>query len=362
MKNFFIFLFLAIAVSTFAQETDQKIIIITTDGFRWQEVFNGMDSAIANNEKFNQGDSAYLFKTYWHDDATERRKKLLPFLWSTIAMKGQILGNRQYENKVNVSNPYWFSYPGYSEIFTGFADTAINSNEYPPNPNKNVLAFLNDQPAYKGKVAVFGAWDAFDRILNEEQNKFPVFSAFDSFGGSNPSAAERLINAMNVQSHKPWGDEECLDVFTHFGALSYLKEKKPKVLYIAYGETDEWAHSGKYRFYLEAAHQVDAWLKSFWNYIQSDPYYKNKTTLLITTDHGRGDAIKEQWTSHSRSIEGADEIWIAAIGPKIESKGERKDPVQLYQAQLAQTIAKLLGYDFKARHKIAPAIPVLFKK
>ena len=63
----------------YAQSTAENIIIVTTDGFRWQEVFGGMDSAIANQKKFNQGDSAYIFKTYWADNAVERRKKLFPF-------------------------------------------------------------------------------------------------------------------------------------------------------------------------------------------------------------------------------------------------------------------------------------------
>lgn len=67
------------------------------------------------------------------------------------------------------------------------------------------------------------------------------------------------------------------------------EKNKPRVLYIAYGETDEWAHAGQYRFYLDAAKQVDAWIKKIWEFVQTDPQYKNKTALLITVDHGRGD-------------------------------------------------------------------------
>jgi len=36
-----------------AQNKTENIIIITTDGFRWQDVFKGMDSAIANNTATN---------------------------------------------------------------------------------------------------------------------------------------------------------------------------------------------------------------------------------------------------------------------------------------------------------------------
>ncbi|MEO7292515.1 MAG: alkaline phosphatase family protein [Ginsengibacter sp.] len=367
MKYSYIILILFITNIASAQSNTQKanaenIIIITTDGFRWQEIFKGMDSSIANNKKFNQGDSAYLFETFWSNDENERRKKLMPFLWSAIDTKGQLYGNRALGNKVNNANRYWFSYPGYNEIMTGYPDTAINSNNYPPNPHVTVLEFLNQQPKLKGKVLAFGAWDAFDRILNEKRSGIPVLSAFDLSGGKNPTANQKLINEMLTDSYKPWRNEECLDVFTHYLAMEELKTKKPKVLYIAYGETDEWAHSGHYRSYLDAAHQVDKWIKQIWEFVQSDPAYRNKTTLFITTDHGRGDKIKTEWTSHSSSITGADEIWFAAMGPGISGKGEMKISMQLYQKQFAQTIAKLMGYTFKSEHPIAEEIKILSNK
>ncbi|HQW85282.1 MAG TPA: hypothetical protein PK987_12490, partial [Ferruginibacter sp.] len=270
MKLYFTLLFSIICFCAISQKAD-NIIIITTDGFRWQEVFTGMDSAIANNKKYNQGDSAEIYKQYWSADPMVRRKKLMPFLWSTIENNGQIYGNRKLGNKIDNANPYWFSYPGYNEIFTGYPDTLVNSNSFPPNPNTNLLEFLNKHVKYKNKVAAFGAWDAFNRILNEERAKIPVYAAYDKTGGTNPTTKEQLMNSMMQDSYRAFGDEEVLDVFTHYNAINYLQTKKPRVLYIAYGETDEWAHSGHYKDYLHAATQVDKWIKDIWNYIQTDP-------------------------------------------------------------------------------------------
>ncbi|HET7898861.1 MAG TPA: hypothetical protein VFL47_14350, partial [Flavisolibacter sp.] len=222
MKSYSFLLVLLTTLFAGAQPVE-NLIVVTTDGFRWQEVFSGMDSAIANNRRFNQGDSAYLFQKYWSNNATERRKKLLPFLWSTVSAQGRIYGNRTLGNQVDNANPYWFSYPGYSEIMTGFADTAINTNSYPPNPNVTVLEFFNRQPKLKGRVVAFGAWEAFDRILNEKRSGIPVISAFDESGGKNPTARQKLINAMLADSYKPWHNDECQDVFTHYGALEALK-------------------------------------------------------------------------------------------------------------------------------------------
>ena len=337
----------------------ENVIVITTDGLRWQEVYKGMDSLIAANGRFNQGrgDSAKIFENYWAANEMERRKKLLPFFWDSIGQKGQLYGNRAYDNKVDVANPYWFSYPGYNEIFTGYPDTAINSNDYMANPHTTVLEYINQQEGFKGKVAAFGAWAAFDRILNKERCGFPVVAAFSATGGDHPTPKEELINAMLKNSYKPYGQGECLDVFTHYAAMEYLKEKKPRVLFIGYGETDEWAHAGQYKDYLDAAKQVDTWIKEIWEYVQSTPGYKNKTAIFITTDHGRGDVIKDKWTSHgSGGVTDSHEMWMAVIGPGIPAKGEVKTAMQLYQKQSAQTIASLLGLHYEANHPVAEEV------
>ena len=358
----FLLLFLILAFSSLcAQQQTQNIIIITTDGFRWQEVFKGMDTAIANNPKYYEHDSEYIYKQYWNDDINERRKLLLPFLWTTVAEKGQIFGNRTKGSKVDNKNPYWFSYPGYSEIMTGFADTAINKNSYPPNPHTTVLEFLNRRPKLKGRVAAFGAWEAFDRILNEDRAQFPVISGFNPTGGKTPTNNEKMINRLLKDSYKPWLEDECLDVFTHHAAMEWLKTRKPRVLYIAYGETDEWAHAGYYRSYLDAAHQVDAWIKEIWDFVQKDPQYKNKTSLFITVDHGRGDIKKEEWSSHNDKVADSHEIWFAVMGPDTPVRGELATEMQLYQQQFAQTIARLMGYTYTAAHPIADAILYVFK-
>ncbi|TDO26875.1 phosphoglyceromutase [Sediminibacterium goheungense] len=359
MQKILLSVFTFLVLSVQAQKTE-NIIIITTDGLRWQELFKGMDETIARDSRFNQDDSAAIFKEFGGSSESQKRKKLMPFLWNTLAIKGQLYGNRTVGSNVNVSNRYWFSYPGYNEILSGYADDRINSNDYAPNPNTTITEFFNQQPALKGKVGAFGAWEAFNRILNEQRSGVPVVAAYDTCGGKKPNTNELMINKLLRDSHKQWG-EECFDVFTHHAAMEYLKKEQPRVMYIAYGETDEWAHSWKYKYYLTAARQVDNWIGEIWNYIQSTPAYKDKTTLFITTDHGRGDKDKSKWTSHGSDIEGADEIWFAVMGPDTAPLGEIRNSPQLYQKQFAQTIAKLMGYTFKADQPIADAIKEVIK-
>ncbi|MEO6219051.1 MAG: hypothetical protein ABIO81_01390, partial [Ginsengibacter sp.] len=162
----FCLLFIATVEQSFAQLKTETVVVITLDGMRWQEVFGGADSALLNNKSFTR-DSAGTSRKFWNNDVLVRRKNLFPFLWSTVVEKGQLYGNRLYENKVNNANKYKFSYPGYNEIFTGYPDTAVNSNDKILNKNINVLEFINQQSSYKNKVAAFATWDVFPYILNK---------------------------------------------------------------------------------------------------------------------------------------------------------------------------------------------------
>ncbi|HEY0066774.1 MAG TPA: hypothetical protein VGB46_05415, partial [Flavisolibacter sp.] len=144
------------------------MVIITLDGFRWQEVFGGADSALISNSDVTL-DTSTNKALYWSSSFEERRKKLMPFLWNVVASRGQIFGNRNYNNNVNVSNPYALSYPGYSELLTGSVDFSITGNHRKKNQNRNVLEVLNSNKSYSGKVAAFTSWDMFPYILNEER-------------------------------------------------------------------------------------------------------------------------------------------------------------------------------------------------
>ena len=357
-----IFLTCIISVSFGQKGKTENVIIVTLDGMRWQDVFGGADEELINNPKYSY-DTASLKKKFWAGTEDERRKKLMPFFWNTIATKGQLYGNRKYGNNVNNANRYWFSYPGYNEIFTGYPDTAVNSNDKIPNKNESVLAFLNKRPEFNGKIAAFTSWDVFDAIFNEEKYGFLVSSGFDKLPAAIANTPElQLLNEMQFQSPKPLGNGVRPDYVTYYLAKCYLKKYQPRVLYIAFDETDDYAHGGRYDYYLNYAYLNDQWIADLWNTIQSLPAYKDKTTLLITTDHGRGDKTKSEWTSHGEKILDASEIWIAAIGPDTKPLGELKGQTQLYQKQVAGTIAALLGLQFKTDHPVAEPIQGIILK
>jgi hypothetical protein len=75
--------------------------------------------------------------------------------------------------------------------------------------------------------------------------------------------------------------------------------------------------------------------------------YAGKTTLLITTDHGRGGG-PDGWRGHGEDVAESELMWIGAIGPNIVPLGERTNTATLTQSQIAATIAALLGFDYRA--------------
>ncbi|MHA4810320.1 alkaline phosphatase family protein [Flavitalea flava] len=320
----------------------ENLVIFTLDGMRWQEIFGGADSALLNNAAYTQ-DKDGLKKRFWSDDTQERRKKLFPFFWGILQKNGQLYGNRTLGNQVDVANPYKFSYPGYNEIFTGYPDTAVNSNDKVLNKNTNVLEFINKQKGYAGKVAAFSTWDVFPYILNAGRSGIYVNSDVDTLRFS--SKGLQLVNEMQFLAPRPIGVRQ--DFLTYFAGKEYLNAYEPKVLYIAFDETDDFAHAGLYDQYLNSAHAEDGMIGDLWNKLQSMPRYKDKTTLIITCDHGRGDKIKSQWRDHGQKVEDSKEIWMAVIGPDTKPAGEVTTKTQLYQKQWAPTIAALLGFDFK---------------
>ncbi|EAZ80236.1 hypothetical protein [Algoriphagus machipongonensis] len=349
----------SMAQVSLAQEyKTENVILITFDGLRWQEVFKGADSLMVNDTGMIKSPGS-LLDDFWNSDPLKRREMLLPFFWNTISKEGQIYGNRAYGNKVNNQNSMWFSYPGYNEFLSGFADDErINSNDKINNPNVTLLEYLNTMPEYQGKVMAFGSWDVFPYIVNEERSGVPVNAGFDIAEGDDLTAEEILTNKLQSEIRGPWGGVR-LDPFTHSYAMSALKSKKPKVLYIAYGETDDWAHENHYDEYIWSAKQTDAYIKEIWEFIQSDPQYKDKTTLIIGVDHGRGTS-KTSWRSHGSSILEAGEIWMAAMGPDTPATGEMKIEGQWQSAMVARTVFKLLGLEYPDE-KAAPVIKEMIK-
>jgi hypothetical protein len=135
------------------------------------------------------------------------------------------------------------------------------------------------------------------------------------------------------------------------------KMTSPELFSMSVNKTDHWGHEYQYDTYLNLIHEADGFIK----YIQQDDFYKDKTTLFITTDHGRGTG--DQWHTHSADkVAYGEEIWFAVAGPDTNATGEQKVEGQYFQNQFAKTMAAFLGFDFNTGRAVGEVISSVMDK
>lgn len=349
-KRFLLLVLLfAFGLTSHAADTKTKnVILITVDGVRWQEVFRGAEQLLMNHTNGGVGNVDRLKAAFGRDTEETRREALLPFFWSTIARQGQLYGNTNKGSTALLTNGRKFTYPGFNEIFTGFADDRINSNAKRDNPNVTVFEWLHRKPAFAGRAVAFANWDTHFYIFNARRSGIPTWTGYDGANSLTfpPGSRLALIEQMHRDITPLWPDMD-FDVFYAHALLEYLPEKKPRLAWLGLSEPDEWAHEGRYDHYLWSAHKMDSYLKRLWETLQSLPEYRDQTTLIVTPDHGRGSGPTE-WRNHGAAVEGAENIWIAILGPDTPPLGERSNMETVFQNQLAATLASLLGEDYNA--------------
>lgn len=326
----------------------RNVILVTIDGLRWQEVYRGADAAMMDKEAGGvPGDALEALRTdFLADSPEERRRRLMPFFWSTVVPRGVAYGNRDLGSPANVRNSAWVSYPGYNELLTGRPDPRLTDNKPVPNPNVTVLEWLDSRPDFRGRVAASTAWRVFTAILNVERSGLPLFVTPQNSapGAVSPRLAELERWMADIP---PITRNEHFDVFAYRAALEMIETRRPRVFLLGLGEPDEWGHARRYDRYLDSIRRCDRFVAELWAKLQEMPEYRGSTTLVLTTDHGRG-VNAGDWTRHNRSTPHSDETWLAVLGPDTPSLGERRDAPPVFQAQVAATIAALLGEDFRA--------------
>jgi len=346
----------ASSLSAQSQPKTRNVVLIVADGLRWQEVFTGADPSLLNSESGGiWGKPERLKHEFWRDDSSDRRMTLFPFLWGVVATQGQIIGNQTKGSIARVTNGKAFSFPGYNEMLTGSPDPKIDSNEFGPNANATVFEWLNKQPEFRNQVAVFATWSTFKDIFNIGRSHLPIQVGWDLPYRGTLSPKQQLINDLYLHTTK-LDEEDVYDSLQQVPLLDYIRANHPKVLFVGYGEADNWGHSGRYDLVLHSAHDIDHFIEELWNTMQSIPTYRDQTTFIITADHGRGSGLTE-WKDHGAEQKGSENIWMAVIGPDTPPLGERSNISPVTQSQIAATIACFLGKDY--RRDVPAAAPAI---
>ena len=313
-------------------EEDRAIVLITVDGARWQEVFNGVDRAQAAQAELAQAEVV---------DAEE----LTPNLHRLARERGLMLGAPGMGSAVVASGPNYVSMPGYSEIFTGRAPTRCQDNACPQATEPTIfdeVRAVSDRPK---DVAVVASWEGIGRVAVAHPNEVVVSTG--RHGGSNREAlgvddasralladAERAAPDPGVADFRP-------DKYTEKLALAYLAAEKPRMLFVGLGETDEYAHRGNYQGYLGALREADAFVGEVASTLDTMGERGRRTTVIVTADHGRAKNFRDHgdWAPESARV------WMVALGghahpPAWRALAPRGEVMRL--ADVAPTIRTLL--------------------
>jgi hypothetical protein len=350
---------LALLAATAAAQAPPAVILVTLDGARIEEVFGGLDRSIVESQlgKGERLEDHSLYKRFWAPTPEERREKLMPFFWGTLMRAhGSIAGNPARGSRVHLTNEHRFSYPGYSEILVGRAhDDTIKSNDSIRNPYTTVLEFLKSSAKLsRTQVAAFASWNVFRAIVEHDEGAIVVNAGYQPY--ESPTPAMRIESARQFETPTPWNSVRH-DAYTFRFAMDHLDRQRPRVLYLALGETDDWAHDGRYDRVLETYTRTDQYLKQLWEWLQAQPEYRDRTSILITTDHGRG-RTPNDWRDHGAKVVSASEIWMAFVSPSWPRRGEWRDHQPLTASQAAATLIGWMGGDWtKFAGAAAPVRP-----
>ncbi len=327
----------------------ERVIVISLDGVRTQEMFGGLDPTILQHvigPKAKVEDHP-LHKTFWRATREARREALMPFLWGTfLKQHGSIVGDHVAGSVMRLGNTHRFSYPGYAELMTGTPhDAVIDSNDNRRYPFETVLQFLRREfGVTREQVACFGSWDVFTSIASSTDDGVYTNAGYQAYDV--PDAGMQALSAAQFHTVPSW-DTARYDHYTWQFAMDHLVRHQPRALWIGLDETDDWSHNKGYVRVIEYLHRFDGWLAKLWQLIETTPAFSGKTALMLVTDHGRGNTTAD-WHSHGKDVEGAQFVWAAVAAPNWPARGVwRAGHPPASQSQVAATVAALVGKDWR---------------
>lgn len=335
-----------------------NVVLVTLDGVRTQEIFSGMDEIVAAHsaeQVYSEIETGR--QRYWAESPLERRKLLMPFFWGTLVPGGMLFGDAESNSHMLVQNSIKASSPGYAEMLTGEPHIEIVDNAPVRFPATTVLEYVTATlQLSKSQVAQIGSWDGFEYLAASKDDAFVMNGGFNMFPAAFSSPEIDRLAALRRDVMQLW-EEGSNDTLTYYIAKEYLAAYEPRLLWLGMSQSDDWAHADRYDRLLDYLHLTDKLLQDLWTTIQAHPSYRDNTTLIVTTDHGRGLGPID-WAEHDESLPGSEAIWLAIIGPDTPRLGTQVPAGTVHQGAVAATIAQLFGLDpVKFNPHAAPPLP-----
>ncbi len=281
----------------------QNVVILAIDGVRSSEAFR-------NSRQSPPGSAPYFHP-------------LLPRIWSELVPNGTT-----YTNAKNIETTY--TTPGFNCILSG------NWQMGPNRSRQDLNAFFENRSRTPLLTEILRKSTGQEALVvvgkrNSLTNDYSIHPAFG------PAFGPRFIF---IDSGRRLEDAY-FDNRVWTRAVSEMQARHPRLAFINLGATDLAGHQADFPLYLQIIRNWDQLVVDFWQFIQTDPVYRDTTTLILTTDHGRHLEETIDYVSHGGSCDGCRDLMLFVIGPDTP-RGARVNR-RVRQSDIAPTIAELLG-------------------
>ncbi|NRA11081.1 MAG: alkaline phosphatase family protein [Crocinitomicaceae bacterium] len=220
-----------------------------------------------------------------------------------------------------------YTIAGHTAITTGNYQWISNTGqELPANPSI-FQAWREEHSTAMDKAWVIASKDKLEVIANT----------------SNSSWNNKFMPSTNC-GNNGLGTGYRHDSITLVRSLEVFDQHHPNLVLINFREPDFSAHQSNWPNYLAGISKTDEYVQQIWDYIQNDPIYKDKTTLLVTNDHGRHEnGVSIGFAGHGDNCNGCRKISLLALGPDFPQ--DLVVSKHYNQTDIARTIADLLHFN-----------------
>jgi hypothetical protein len=311
-------------------EPPLTIVIVTLDGVRWHEVFDGVDPALAKERGLPP-------------EAVVAAAELMPNLHAIIDTHGVALGAPGHGATISASGPTFVSLPGYAELLSGRRATACHDNQCPGAGTRTIVDELAAGTTGRPDVAVITSWADIARVASVDARGALISSGRHggaTRAGFSEDAEEReLLLRGEAATPAPGNGDFRPDALTADLALHHLHAHATRFLFMGLGEPDEYGHQGNYAGYLDALRRADARIAEIDVELQRLAARGTRTALFITADHGRADTFNEHGSKFPESAR----VWLVATGSALGTGGILAAPSERRLADLAPTVREIAG-------------------
>jgi hypothetical protein len=293
----FIFAFITHAPSTVQAYDTENLILVSIDGIRDLEAFSC---------EFPPQDDNHPY---------------IPFIYDQLKPQGTAY-TEMYNIFCTITSPGHASMlTGNWEIFPNYNIDHYHTRSWSPTIFEYARKELN--------LSRSDTWCVVGK-LNCVENNWSLHPEYGEDFGAN------LIKY-------PDGYKYETDSLTTDKALEIMEADHPSLLFVNLQDVDTAGHSGIYELYLAAIRKADRAVQRFWNRIQEDPFYSGKTTLMVTTDHGRHSPGYGGFQNHGGMCHGCKHVMFLAVGP--DTPADQEISRRVYQIDIAPTIGELMGFS-----------------